>query len=236
MQNKTFEDIILNDKDLNMLLNTKEIAGLSDFSRLSINSEFKEYIKETYYQSFKSIFKTYSDSNFNEAKINSLLRSVDYLATDEVKDSIALHISPILDTSIESLENVKKLVLSNHPKIETQGLVLDDALSSIVINICNKFDSNTDIMTKKKKIIELCLDICDDVSKVNPKKEPFKYAINNMIINNLEKINNFDSLEARFKIATSKISNKRTGIEIKYWLFVAVIVILLISKFLSKMN
>ena len=211
MKNENFEVLIANNEDLNRLINEKDIKGLNNFSIEGVNTlEFKNYIKEKYSQSFKEIYTKYTGQNYSAPKINALLRSVDFLAAKEIIEPLGDFLISTLDTSIETLSNLKQDIISNNAQaLILQSDNLDKALDNIVINICNKFDANEKIKEKKNKIINSSLDICEILSKENPKKAPFKYAIYNMIMNNLEKVNDYGELEARFTKNKGKNISKK---------------------------
>ena len=232
---ETLEDVIKNDAALNKLLNNKEISVFSNFSKGKYDEEFKIQIQDLYYESFKEIYKKNIETN-SGGVITSLLRSVKFLATKETKDLIVADLEAVLEDSYKKLNLLEKSISNNEEEMIIRILGVKEVLGPIVTNIINKFDDYDNIKEYKNKIITCCLDICDLVATVSPKKETFKYALYNMVINNLEKIKNFDSLKGRFDKHRGKISQKRTGVEIKYWIGVGVTALLILLKLLSNFS
>jgi len=229
--NETLEELISNDKSLNQLLRDKEINTFSNFSKVKDNEQLKVYIQDLYYSIFVEIYQKHIGTE-KEGIVNALLRSSEALATQKTKDLIATDLESALEKSYKHLTQFEELLNDEQGQLLLSAK-LDAALSSVVINIINKFGDYEHVKEYKSKIISRCLDICDQVAKANPKKYPFKYAIYNMIINNLQKIKNLDPLQERFSQHNKKISNKRTGIEIRYWIGVAIAIALLILRLLS---
>lgn len=231
---KKFEEIITNDIKLSKLLNDKTITGFTDFSRSNYTGEFKTYIEDKYIASFKDILKTGIETK-NETKINALIRTIEFLASEKSKMLLEEDLLPILLMSHKNLLHVKELI-NNENQLITIGNKLDNALSSTTINILNKLDSTANISDYKNKIINVALDICDSTSKASPKNETVKYAIYNVIMNNLLKITDLGEAKERYGFHNSKISQKRTGIEVKYWLGVVAVVVFIIIRILLKLK
>jgi len=232
--NETFEEIIRNDEPLNKLIKDKEINVFSNFSKGSYSDELKLYIEDAYYASFKEIYGKHIGTE-SEGKITALLNSIEFLATSETKNLIAQDVQFKLEDSYTKLCALKNS-LTNDEELKLNPTEINLSLSTTLIDILNKFGNYTNVKEYKNKIIICCLDICDLVAKASPKKETFKYAIYNMMVNNLEKIEDFDSLKERFDGHTNRISKKRKGVEVKYWIWIIVVVLIFVIRLLSKMD
>jgi len=232
---EAFEETIKNNPAVFKLLNDKEIGVLSVFPPTSFDVAFKVYIQDKYCASFKAIYED-SVATMQYGKINAFLRTVDSLASAKSKQFILEVLILTLAQSHEKIVSFKDQLPSDNNHLILYGAQLDNALSSITINTLNNYSDNVVVSEYKSKIVNAALDICDEVAMVNPKKEPFKYAIHNMVINNLEKIEHFGASKERFDKYKSKLSKKRTGIEFKYWIWAVVVVILIVLKFASKIG
>lgn len=229
-----FEEIINQDEDLNALLRRNEITVFSNFSKKEYSPELIDYIQESYFQSFQEII-VQSEEGKNGGKITALLRSVEYLATPQTKDRIV----EVLLIPLEKAEQHLKEISESMPQMNagdfiTLGKRIDKSLNSVTINIFNKFDDYAQIEDYRNKIVKHSLDICKSVAGANPKRETFKYAVYNVVINNLEKIKRRGPLKERFQKHHKNISQKRTGIEVKYWAGIVITIILIILKILSR--
>ena len=231
---ETFEEIIRNDEPLSKLLNDKAINVFSNFSKGTYSNELKLYIEDSYYASFKEIYGKHIGTE-SEGKITALLNSIEFLATPETKNLIALDVQFKLEDSYTKLCALKNL-LTNDEELKLNPTEINLSLSTTLIDILNKFGNYSNVKEYKNKIIICCLDICDLVAKASPKKEPFKYAIYNMIVNNLEKIKDFGSLKERFGGHTHKITKKRKGVEVKYWIWIIVVVLIFVIRLLTKLD
>lgn len=238
MKNEEFDLIIANDETLNRLLNEKELGVFANFSNKAFQSEaFKRYIDVSYRESFKTIFQKYLGTS-DEGKVNTLLRSVPSLATPEFKEEIYKDLNQVLDVAYNKLDVFRKLIRNNAHQNELFVIRknIDEGLSFLVIDIINKFGHETSVMVNKERILTCSLDICDEVSNADPKNETFKYAIYNVIINVLEKINDFGLLKDRYEKHTSKIATKRTTVDVKYYLWTAFVIIIIIVRILFRLS
>jgi hypothetical protein len=88
----------------------------------------------------------------------------------------------------------------------------------------------------KDEYLSNSLDICDAVSKVKPTKETFKYAIYNVVMNNIEKIKSTGDYADRIQSHQSKIGTKRTTIDVKYVLGVILFILYIAFKIFRRMG
>ena len=236
MKNEEFDLVIQNDETLNRLLNENELGVFANFSNKAFESDdFKRYIDTAYRASFKTIFQKYLGTS-EEGKVTTLLRSVSVLATSEFKEEIFQDLNDVLETAYQKLDAFRKLTAKN-ATVNELVLVqnnIDEGLSFLVIDVINKFGNQRSLMANKERILACSLDICDGVSHADPKNETLKYAVYNVLINTLEKINDFGPLKDRYEGHKSKISKKRTGVEVKYYLWTAFVIIIIIVRILIR--
>jgi len=244
MVNQKFEEIISNEKHLNVLLNEERITVFSEFSKKEYQTEeFKEYIKPKYNQIFREIFSNTQESN--TGKRTALLRSLEFLATNDFKHEIYDELVIFLNNTHKNIIDFKKVLMNSNPtelqnKLDQNSIIalnFDSIFDDFHIGIYNILDKETKIKEIKNEIIDELLSICEEVSMANPKKEVYKYAIYNVIMNNIGKIHVLTSEQKNyFETHKSKISNKRNVIDAKYYLYIVLVVILLIIKFASKIK
>lgn len=244
MVNEKFETIILNDKHLNALLNEKSINVFSEFPKKEDYSEaFKEYIKPKYIEVFREIFSDTNDSN--TGKRSALLRSLDALSTPDFKQEVIDEIVSTLNKSYLKFTEFKKIIGSyQHSELESKLEIrkdgesdFDSIFDNFNLSVYNVLDKETKVKELKTKIIDDVLSVCDATSTANPKKETVKYAIYNVMMNNLERIKFLtEEQQQRFETHKSKITNKRNVIDAKYYLYTAIVVILIVFKFVYRMS
>ncbi len=231
---KDFEEIINKDHHLSQLLNDKEITVFSNFSNNQYSTELTSYIQEKYLKIFREIYrKSIKDHNLGQA--NSLIRSTDYLATEETKRLIAVEFDDTLKRTYEYLESFKASLSSENQEISFRAK-LEETIDGLTINILNRFAASENIKNYKNKIVRIALEICDLVSNVKPQRHPFKFAVYGALLNNLSAIDNLGSFQERFELHQGKNSKKETKIEAKYVVLLAIVFTLIVLKILSKLN
>lgn len=230
------ESVIENNLALNNLLINKDIKVSYDFSKDNFSAEFKEYIKNMFYESFNMIY----DKNIvtqNHTKIITVLESSKYLATEEIIKKILNKIEYRLEQSYNNLESVKNVLKFPEVGYEYKVQRINNSLDYLTEYILNNFDSFENIHNYQEKIIDSSLDICEIVSKNNPKKNNFLYATNEVLIKRLQKFNKSKIQNERYTAQLKLIDKKREQINIGYKIsiimfVIAIIIILLrIGKF-----
>lgn len=229
-----FEQTLANDESLVKLLEQKDINILTNFSRGNYSDKFKEYISKRYYDAFQDIYAK-NTSEETVGKVTSLLRSVEFLSTPSTRDKIVELLLPTLEKAAKDLEAFKQYIHDEKLLIEN-GDLLDNSLTPVVTNIFNKFGEYEPVKEYKSKILNSAFDICDAVASANPKKYPMKYATYNAVMNNIEKVYSFDDLKGRYDQHNSKISRKRTGVEVKYVIGVIAIILLILFRILKRLD
>jgi hypothetical protein len=232
--NENFQEILEKDESLVKLLDQKDINIFTNFSKANYSEEFKEYISKRYYDAFEEIY-TKNIGTETAGKITSLLRSVEFLSTYSTRDKIIDLFLPTLEKAHNDLEAFKQY-LNNEDLMIKNGDLLDESLTPIIVNIFNKFDSYESVKEYKIKILTSAFDICDAVASANPKKFQVKYATYNAVMNNIEKVYRFETLKGRFEQHSSRISKKRTGVEVKYIIWVVIVVLLILFRILRHLD
>ena len=235
---ENLEDLVKNNKALSELLNENRITEFSDFGFVRKNPELKAHIEERYIKSFRSIFEN-ARANNNEIKINALLRSIIFLATPNVKEELSKEFQPYLEDALQKLKSSKEIILKgdlSEEKEEELVEKMDSALSHAVMDSLNKFGETSRIQPLKDQIIEVCLDMCDYLEKFSPKKEPVKYAIYNVLMNNLVTVNDHGKWQQRYDSHNKEITKTRDGIETKYYVMIAVFVLFFVLRIILKMS
>lgn len=221
------QQFVQQDENLDDLLIKRKLYMNTKFSNARYDNEaLKLHIAADYYESFKEIYK---NTNGNKKNIvNTLLKSIDFIATSELRQQIIdKHLIPTLETSITILTELKSNI--NNKNLEPYFASIDEAFSTSIFQIINQFGKDEKIKPYKNTIIETCLDICDIVSKANPSKEVEKYAIYNVMINNIKNIKDFGIHQERFKKHRGSISVKRDNADNKYiaWVIIAIIIFII---------
>ena len=255
MTNEHFEALITNHKDLNKLLNDKDIAGFASFNKPEFeNSDFKTYIEERYIASFKSIYTKYTQESSNETKVNSLLRSLEFLATQNVIDALESDVHPMLNKALDTLKVCKADADGNLDNLNPQ--VLSGALNNTVLNICNKLKSSEMITKTKDQIIAHSLYISDILNDVNPKYQKELYLTNEDLLERLKKFDGYHPSQKSKYLGTSKPKTATTQtttnsttenvnkpiLEAKpkkktnYWIYIIIAIILFGFRMCARMD
>uniref|UniRef100_UPI00260011C9 hypothetical protein n=1 Tax=Winogradskyella sp. TaxID=1883156 RepID=UPI00260011C9 len=252
--NEHFETLITNHKDLNKLLNEKDIAGFSSFSKPEFeDSEFKTYIEERYISSFKEIYNKYTQDSPNDAKVNALLRSLEFLATPNTINAIEEEVNLTLNISLETLKECKTIVDDNVENLNPETLL--EALNNTTLNICNKLNSSQLIKESKDQVIAHSLYINDVLKDVNPKYQKALYVANEELLEKLKKIDGYHPSQKAKYLGTSKpkadtiqtntTSTKNANkpiLEAKpkkktnYWVYIILAIVLFAVRMCAKMD
>ncbi len=190
MKNQKFETVINNNEELNTLLNEKDITGFSDFSKVvNYGPEFKDYIQNRYVDAFKLLYVKYTVDSPNDAKSNALLRSLDFLATDETINTITNIVNPKLTRSVKLLKSCKELADENITTLSPKAV--HSALNNTVINICNKLDRSEIVREQKTSLISYCLYLSEAFQDLNPRHYKKLYDTHKFIDDKLKKIESY---------------------------------------------
>ncbi|MDP2162140.1 MAG: hypothetical protein Q8K02_16795 [Flavobacterium sp.] len=246
MTNNKFDEIIANDKHLNALLKEKKVSAFSQFRNKDFRDEsFKEYISNDYNTIFLELF---SNSTYENTDVRTaLLRSIEFLATDSFKETLMARFSADLENSYAKLmkfkeflqaTETKSLSLENaYEKNNVDDLDLDSIFSPENFFIYNNYGNHPKIVDVKNKIMNECLAICDEISKSKPNKDHFRYAVYNVLFNNLEKITTLDANQLeKLNLHNKTISKKRNAIEYKYFIMVTLIVLFFVLRLLKRVS
>lgn len=233
MESQNVAQFVQEDKDLGLLLNENTIYFYSDFSDNQYdNDALRAYISADYYKSFKNIYEKNINAK-SKALVVPLLKSVDFLATPEIKDQIIKEfLLPILHQSHESLSKLKADI--DKEDIVAHLYPVDKALSGPIFQIKNQFQQETEIQEISEKILVICLDICDKIANISPTKDEIRYALYNLLINNLEKVKNFGALQSRFGKHQKKITATRDSVDNKYVTWAIIGALFLILRIAAK--
>ncbi|SMC72043.1 hypothetical protein [Moheibacter sediminis] len=226
----TFKEQIENDKPISNLLYNADIKIAEDFSNRIFSEEFKEYIKNDLYNSFKSIYFKNLDTK-NYTIIIAVLKSVDYLAVNDIKTKIINDLEVQLNQAFNNLESVKNALKYAETGYEYKLKRIDDSLSYLVEYILNHFDYNPNIQAYKEKIINSSLDICDIIPKNKPTKNTAVHDVNEKIIKRLKNIKMSDNQYKRYSLNVEYLNQKRKKIDIKYKIVIGVGILILLFRF-----
>jgi hypothetical protein len=234
MQSTDIQAFVEQDENLDLLLNQKDIYFYSDFSGEEYNNDtLKLHIAEDYYNSFKEVYAKYVNGK-GSGKLIPLLKSINYLATPEVEQKIVSDvIKPAIQQSHQTLSELKAKL--SEKNIETYLLTIKEPLTPLVLEMMNQFETNDQIKGMTNEILEMSLDICDEVSKANPSKEPVKYGIYNAMINNLRKITNLGTLRERYSKHRLNITDVREDVDNNYMIWVIIGIVIFVIRVLAKM-
>ncbi len=234
MTTAELQQFVEQDEDLDDLLNKQKVYMNTKFSDARYDNEaLKTHIAADYYESFKLIYSNITGKK--KSIVIPILKSVDFLATAELRTQIIEeHLVPTLESSTAALADLKANI--NNKNLEPYFLPIDEALSSPVFQIINQFGEEEKIKPYKDKLISISLSICDVVTKASPSKETMKYAVYNVIINNIKKVKNFGAFQEQFDSHSKKISAKRDNIDNKYVLWVIVVVIIFIIRLIARLT
>lgn len=228
------KEFVEKDEDLNDLLIKQKIYLNTKFSDSRYDNEaLKAYISDDYYKSFEEIFKNINGKK--KSVVVTLLKSIDFLATAELRNKIIeVHIIPTLQQSVSALTDLKDNINGNN--LEPYFEPIDEALSSPIFQMINQFEREEKVRPYRANIIDLCLDICDQVADVNPRSETMKYAVYNVIINNIKKVKNFGAFQERYDKHREKITVTRDNIDNKYLIWVIIIVIIFVLRLIARLT
>ncbi|RSC93957.1 hypothetical protein [Tenacibaculum singaporense] len=247
MIKEEFEKLINDNKDLNKLLNEKEIIGFSDFSKLNFNTpDFRDYIEERYLDSFQVIYKKYSTKEtYNNAKINALLRSLEYLGNPNIIKAVETTLNDTLNKSLNFLKDSKTIADEDIEKLNLKELL--NSINMTVINIFNKTKSSELINNTKDQIIAHLLYISHQLKDVSPKYQRALYDTNEEILEKLKKINGYNPYQKSKYIGYSNSESPKTTdksnedkpiLEVKkdkkYWIYIVIGILILMLKFCAR--
>lgn len=229
-----FEELINNDKHLSKLLNEKEITVFSNFSRSVYSPELKEYISERYLAIFRTLFRTYIQSN-ELGLANALIRSTDYLATEPVKQELAGEFGDLLKATHEYLEGFK-IPLNDSTQSVKFRAKLEETIDGMTINILNRFDAYDPVKEYKQKILQAAFDICELTAKSSPSREAFKYALHEAVMKNISSINELGSFQEVYDAQKKKSEKKAFKVEMKYVILLFVAIVLILLRLLMRLD
>ncbi len=234
--NSEYEEVINSNNHLKLLLKEKGINTFSNFSDLEHSSDFKEYIKEDYEKSFYSLFDRLQNTEKNSA-LNSLFKSVKFLATPESKSNFENYLLSYLDSKKDELEPIKNIVLSGNEKLITEkSAPIDEVLNVGSINIFNHFSDHPQILDHKNRVLKGCLEMCDILAQAKPKKETMKYMLYNVIMNRLDTVTDFGDMKSSYENHSAKIENTRKSIDNKYTWGIVLFVVFLVIRIIMRLS
>jgi len=238
MKIEKLETLITNHKELNQLLNEKEITGFSDFSKIEfITQEFKEYIEERYISIFKESYTSYSTPPKNEAKINALIRSVEFLATQKAVDNITEDLMVTVNKSLDLIKECKTAVDENVNSLNIS--LLNVAHNNTTINIINKLKTSQPINDAKTELIAHTLYICDVIGEeINPKYQKELYRAQMNTLDKLQKIEGYNPKQKKEYLtdngAKGTLAPKKKNRGCVYWVLIGLGIAFFILKVLSR--
>jgi hypothetical protein len=236
MQDTNLELIISKHEKLQRLLNESELGTLTDFKEEEFqNTDFKAYIQDRYCKSILTIVNKYINTE-KEGKVIAAMRSLQYLANDATMDAIASSVQPFIAESISGLNTLNGLVDKNasEDEIIRKGTEIDKSLSNGMMSIYNSLSEHAKVKLQKDEFLAKAIEILEKVAGANPKKETGKYMIFNLLINNLNKINDYGTYTSQMQNFTQKIEKTRDSIDNKYVIWVVIVIVLVILRVLSK--
>ncbi|WP_445711321.1 hypothetical protein [Flavobacterium sp.] len=233
MKEENFEEIIKNDESLNKLLNQKDVSVFSNFSNSNFkNEDFKKHINEAYRTSYKEIFdKSFGTSE--EGKVTTLFRSVEFLATPEFKEEICNDLEKIITAALINIDTYKSTLQSKPSDVNMPNHYKKfiNALNIVNIDILNRFDDNEKIKTIKNQILTSVFDICDILSQL-PDNTAYKMNTYNLILEKVQKIKDLGNQKERFEIHKQKEKTKNTGMQVKLFAGLALVILFAIIRIL----
>ena len=224
--------LIQKHEKLERLFTQKDIGTLTDFKEQEFqNEDFKKYIAKDYLESVLTIVSTNMYTK-KEGKVIAILRSLQYLATDEVKEKVAIAMEPYTQEGIASLNAIHQLTLGKMDEvtvIENQVL-FGKSMNNALMSIFNFVDYSPAIKGRKKEFLDVAMAILRHVADLNPKRETGKYMVYNALMNNLEKIKRMDEHTSEFRHFEVKIEKKRKNLDVRYVIGIVIFVIVLLLK------
>ncbi len=228
------EEIINKDKHLSKLLNEKEITVFSNFSRSMYSPELKEYIQDRYVNVFREIYRK-SIAAHDLGIANALVRSTDYLATDEAKRVLVDEFTDSVEATQDHLESLIPSLTDSTLPVQVRS-AFGEVIDGLTINILNRFGHLDPIKHFKENILSAAFEICDLTAKSKPKREPFKYALYTHILENLSQIDDLGTYQQQFEQQQRKSEKKEFRLEMKYVIWIFFVIILILVRLLMRLD
>lgn len=225
-----FEAILEEHPTLHKLIKEKDLNTFTKFPSFdAFDASFIDWLSPQYYDTFLDIYNTHIGQK-TEAKVVKLVNST-WFCNEDTKTKIISFLSPHLDATLELSEKLRQKISGNknlEDIIKVSGLLV-----SKILNYVNKaiFEKNLpEITSKKDKIIDNCLSVCEELKQYKASSE-IEFSMFNGILDRLKSIKLNPTQQARYDACVAKSKSSSN----KYIIVTVIIVIIALIRIVARL-
>ena len=229
MNSVEFEQLVTNNKHLNLLINEQQFSVLSPLKKTAeMTPEFIDWVSPKYYDSFMAIYdKCIAE---NEGTVCSVLR-VSFLANAETQSKIVDFLMPKIDESIKEIDQFYQVVNNNrHDAIIAMGHL--KVPFSYLTDAIYKHLNTPELNAKKEVFSDLLLKTADIMKRFSPRRNALEFSIYEKITARLKSLGLKGEQSDQVVQHEKTLKNKGTW----YVVGTVIILILVLLRFLGRMG
>ena len=216
MNPNQFEDFVLKQKDLNLLINEHKFGVLSAIKHTDeMTPAFIDWISPKYYEAFIKIYKTHYKEK--RGVIFSLFHT-SFLANKATCEKISEILLPHIELIAEQTNKFHELISINVKNCYNGAASLFLPYERLSAAILNTFETQT-LAPKRAEYISTLIDIAQLLIKASPRKSDTEFIIFRQVISELSKFNLTDEQAHKVEQLDLKVKGKAV------WIYVSLIII-----------
>ena len=195
-----YEQLIEEHDSLRKLLIDNDISKESEFYSVGFDHDLKAFIEDRYLKSF-SVICTRALEYRNTTKLNALVHSVSFLATDRVIKELVPNFVMILQSALNDLSFLEEHLDQSRIEKSIKDSIekkVERIYGDAVLEICNDYHSFSKVNELRRELLERSFALCDRIAGNASIDRSYKSAVKHTIIIRLKRFKVDEHLKNHF--------------------------------------